>query len=179
MICSRCLQVRTPIVASRHAPAQLLRPRRLSSFHAPEATQWMSAQLRKQPDTSALNPASQRLPQLSYSRHGRRQYSTESSTSPSPTSSRSDPPSPSSALQKPDYLDAAESQIWDRLVAKLSPTELVVRDVSGGCGSMYAIEVASANFAGKNMLQQQRMVNGVLSDLMGGWHGVQLRTRAP
>ncbi|KKA28811.1 hypothetical protein TD95_002831 [Thielaviopsis punctulata] len=81
-------------------------------------------------------------------------------------------------IPKPEELDAAESQIWDILSAEFEPTALFVRDVSGGCGSMYAIEVASSKFAGLTMLKQQRLVNAALGDLVKGWHGLQLRTRA-
>ncbi|KXH44886.1 BolA-like protein [Colletotrichum nymphaeae SA-01] len=83
------------------------------------------------------------------------------------------------ALEKPDHLDDAESTIWDKLVAEFTPSELIVQDVSGGCGSMYAIDITSAKFKGANMLKQQRMVNAVLGDMMKQWHGVQLRTKAP
>lgn len=86
---------------------------------------------------------------------------------------------PPQALEKPPSLDAAESQIWDRLTAAFAPAELVVRDVSGGCGSMYLIEIAAERFHGMGVLAQQRAVNAVLKDLMGGWHGVQLKTRVP
>ena len=54
-----------------------------------------------------------------------------------------------------------------------------MRDISGGCGSMYNIEMASEKFRGLMPLKQQRMVNAVLKDMMKDWHGVQLRTRAP
>ncbi|KAI1739663.1 bola-like protein [Xylaria scruposa] len=87
---------------------------------------------------------------------------------------------PDAALpEKPDYLNDAESAIWDKLTAEFAPTELVVQDISGGCGSMYGIEIASEKFRGANMLKQQRMVNAVLGDEMKSWHGVQLRTRTP
>ncbi|KAI0455464.1 bola-like protein [Xylaria acuta] len=87
---------------------------------------------------------------------------------------------PRAALpEKPDYLNDAESAIWDKLTAEFAPTELLVQDISGGCGSMYGIEIASEKFRGANMLKQQRMVNAVLGDEMKGWHGVQLRTRTP
>lgn len=91
----------------------------------------------------------------------------------------SQPSPPSTALEKPDFLDEAESTIWDRLVDEFSPVELVVQDISGGCGSMYGIEISSDKFRGANMLKQQRMVNAVLGDLMKGWHGCQLKTRVP
>ncbi|ETS76662.1 hypothetical protein PFICI_12049 [Pestalotiopsis fici W106-1] len=106
-----------------------------------------------------------------------KQYSTSSSETSSPTASSS--PSPSTTPEKPDYLDAAESEIWDKLTAEFAPTELMVQDVSGGCGSMYGIEIASEKFRGTNMLKQQRMVNAVLGEQMKGWHGVQLRTKVP
>jgi BolA-like protein 3 len=81
--------------------------------------------------------------------------------------------------EKPDFLDDAESGIWDKLAAEFAPTELTVQDISGGCGSMYGIEITSEKFRGANMLKQQRMVNAVLGDQMKQWHGVQLRTKVP
>ncbi|KAI3336307.1 bola-like protein [Xylariaceae sp. AK1471] len=102
------------------------------------------------------------------------QYSTASNTAANAANS------PDAALpEKPDYLNEAESAIWDKLVAEFSPTEIMVQDISGGCGSMYGIEISSEKFRGANMLKQQRMVNAVLGDEMKGWHGVQLRTRVP
>ncbi|KAI0405449.1 bola-like protein [Xylaria palmicola] len=98
-------------------------------------------------------------------------------------STASNPPEPAQSdvalPEKPDYLNAAESAIWDKLAAEFEPTELIVQDISGGCGSMYGIEIASEKFRGANMLKQQRMVNAVLGDEMKNWHGVQLRTRTP
>lgn len=72
-----------------------------------------------------------------------------------------------------------ESQVWDKVVAELDPTQLVVQDISGGCGSMYFIDVSSERFRGLNMLKQQRMVNAALGELVKEWHGVQLKTRVP
>ncbi|KAF5129927.1 BolA-like protein 3 [Metarhizium anisopliae] len=81
------------------------------------------------------------------------------------------------ASQEQPSMTPAESAIADLLRAKLQPTELLVRDVSGGCGSMYAIDIASPAFKGATMLKQQRMVNAALGDVMRAWHGVQLNTR--
>lgn len=94
-----------------------------------------------------------------------------SSTSASPSAA----PTP---LEKPTDLDEHESALWDLLIAELTPTQLAVRDVSGGCGSMYAIDVTSPAFRGLGMLKQQRLVNSVLGERVKGWHGVQLRTKA-
>ncbi|KAH6898217.1 bola protein [Thelonectria olida] len=73
----------------------------------------------------------------------------------------------------------AESAIAAILSEKLSPTQLLVQDVSGGCGSMYAIDITSAAFQGQTILKQQRMVNAALGDLVKSWHGVQIRTKVP
>jgi stress-induced morphogen len=73
----------------------------------------------------------------------------------------------------------AEQSIATILTEKLQPTEVLVQDVSGGCGSMYAIEIASHQFKGQTMLKQQRMVNAALGDLVKAWHGVQIRTKVP
>lgn len=105
--------------------------------------------------------------------------STATSSPPSPTSTPAAGAAASSAPEKPDYLNDAEGVIWDRLVAEFAPAELLVQDISGGCGSMYGIEISSEKFRGLGMLKQQRMVNHVLADLMKDWHGVQLRTRVP
>ncbi|KAK3369775.1 bola protein [Lasiosphaeria ovina] len=82
-------------------------------------------------------------------------------------------------LEKPQSLTDGESQVWDRLIAELAPTQLIVQDISGGCGSMYGIEVSSEKFRGQTMLKQQRIVNAAIADLMKEWHGVQLKTRVP
>ena len=96
-------------------------------------------------------------------------FSSSAVTDPSPLES---PPA------KPDFLDPAESAVWDLLTVAFSPVELSVRDVSGGCGSMYAIDITSDKFRGCTMLKQQRMVNVVLGNLVKEWHGLQLRTKA-
>lgn len=98
--------------------------------------------------------------------------------SPRPFSASSTAPAPA-PLEKPADLTEGESQVWDRVVTELAPVELQVQDVSGGCGSMYAIDVSSEQFRGLNMLKQQRLVNSVLADMVKQWHGVQLRTRVP
>ncbi|KAG5953926.1 hypothetical protein E4U53_007838 [Claviceps sorghi] len=87
------------------------------------------------------------------------------------------PPRPQQPPPEQPSMSPAEESIAERLRRELQPTELLVRDVSGGCGSMYAIDIASPAFRGATMLKQQRMVNAALGDLMRGWHGVQLNTR--
>ncbi|CAL3970781.1 unnamed protein product [Diplocarpon coronariae] len=90
-------------------------------------------------------------------------------------SSESSPASP----KAPEHLNAKERQIWEMLMRELQCTSLEVQDISGGCGSMYGIDVVSERFRGLGMLKQQRLVNEVLGEEIKGWHGVQLKTRAP
>ena len=109
----------------------------------------------------------------------------------------------------PDYLDDKERAIFGTLRESLSPTALEVRgpgphlwstlclglrdvapgdgvltrwqvqDVSGGCGSMYAINVTSEKFRGLSMIKQHRLVNDILSEEIKKWHGLQLKTKIP
>ncbi|KAI5781200.1 bola protein [Geopyxis carbonaria] len=78
----------------------------------------------------------------------------------------------------PEHLNEKETAIFNKLSAALEPTRLEVQDVSGGCGSMYAIEITAAAFKGVNMVKQHRIVNEVLAEEIKGWHGMQLRTKA-
>lgn len=58
------------------------------------------------------------------------------------------------------------------------PRFLQVQDISGGCGSMYALEIESPMFKGLTVIKQHKMVNAVLKEEIQSWHGVQLRTKA-
>ncbi|CAK1365242.1 uncharacterized protein RHO25_010089 [Cercospora beticola] len=84
-----------------------------------------------------------------------------------------------STPQPPEYLDANERRIFDLLVQDLSPTKLEVQDISGGCGSMYALDIVSEAFKGLPVIKQHRLVNKVLGEEIKKWHGVQLKTKAP
>jgi BolA-like protein 3 len=54
-----------------------------------------------------------------------------------------------------------------------------VQDISGGCGSMYALEIESFKFKGLSIIKQHKLVNQVLENEIKKWHGIQLKTRAP
>ncbi|KAK3624602.1 hypothetical protein LTR56_020949 [Elasticomyces elasticus] len=84
-----------------------------------------------------------------------------------------------STVEAPDYLDESERKIFATLKAELQPTKLEVQDVSGGCGSMYALDIVSDHFKGLPVIKQHRLVNKVLGEEIKKWHGVQLKTRAP
>ncbi|KAF2448185.1 bola-like protein [Karstenula rhodostoma CBS 690.94] len=82
------------------------------------------------------------------------------------------------APEPPDYLNEAELHIFNKIKAELQPVKLEVQDISGGCGSMYALQIESERFNGLSVIKQHKMVNEVLKEEIKGWHGVQLRTKA-
>lgn len=71
-----------------------------------------------------------------------------------------------------------ETLIQEKLVKALKPERLQVMDISGGCGSMFAIDVTSAKFKGLSIVKQHKLVNEILKDDIQKWHGLQLRTKA-
>ncbi|RKF62999.1 hypothetical protein GcC1_142005 [Golovinomyces cichoracearum] len=79
----------------------------------------------------------------------------------------------------PEHLNASEKMIYLLLFRELNPRFLKVQDISGGCGSMYEIEIISERFTGLNMVKQQKMVYACLDELVKQWHGVRLKTSAP
>lgn len=76
-------------------------------------------------------------------------------------------------------MDSYESEIYSKLKTHFNPSDLIVKDVSGGCGSMFAIQIESENFKGIPMIKQHRLVNQLLKDDIKNWHGLQLKTSAP
>ncbi|KAH9906414.1 bola-like protein [Xylariomycetidae sp. FL2044] len=171
MICARC----------RHLAAAAIPRSRPASPSLRIGQRWGSA-LALKATTTRVSSRSVIYP--SRTAFTSKNYSTSpnsAATAAASATSASTPPTEEAPAvpEKPDYLNKDESAIWDKLSAEFSPTELTVQDISGGCGSMYGIEVASEKFRGVTMLKQQRMVNAVLGDEMKMWHGVQLRTRVP
>ncbi|KAF2481759.1 bola protein [Neohortaea acidophila] len=81
--------------------------------------------------------------------------------------------------QPPEFLTEGERRVFDRIMEGLAPTKLEVQDISGGCGSMYALDIVSDQFKGLPIIKQHRLVNKVLGDEMKTWHGVQMKTKAP
>ncbi|KAF1829381.1 bola-like protein [Decorospora gaudefroyi] len=91
-------------------------------------------------------------------------------------SKRSYSQSASATPEAPDYLNEAELHVFNKIKSELEPVKLEVQDISGGCGSMYAIQVESPKFKGLTVIKQHKMVNEVLKEEIKSWHGVQLRT---
>ncbi|KZT54540.1 bola-like protein, partial [Calocera cornea HHB12733] len=67
-----------------------------------------------------------------------------------------------------------ERAIADKLHEQFAPSRLDVEDVSGGCGTFYAITIQSAAFAGLGIVQQHRLVTKVLKADIEGIHGLQV-----
>ncbi|GAA5910000.1 Bol3p [Sporobolomyces salmoneus] len=86
--------------------------------------------------------------------------------------------STSSSSESPSLSDG-EQLLKSKLEESLSGASVKVQDVSGGCGSFYAIQIEHESFRGLNTIKQHRIVNQVLKDEIKGMHGLQLKTSAP
>ncbi|KAF8592478.1 bola-like protein, partial [Ramaria rubella] len=67
-----------------------------------------------------------------------------------------------------------EQKIYTKLQSKFTPSQLLVQDVSGGCGDFYAITIASDAFNGLSTLKQHRLVQDELKEEIESIHGLQV-----
>ncbi|CAH02744.1 Aim1 [Kluyveromyces lactis] len=74
-------------------------------------------------------------------------------------------------------LTPEEKLITDKLSKELNPSSISVNDISGGCGSMFSINITSDKFKGLSIVKQHKLVNEILKDDIKRWHGLQLRTK--
>ena len=74
---------------------------------------------------------------------------------------------------------SSEESIREKLVSSLQATFAEVEDISGGCGSMYKLEVESELFRGVSMVKQHQMVTNSLKDEIKEMHGLTIKTRQP
>ncbi|KAG0680106.1 BolA-like protein 3 [Kluyveromyces marxianus] len=74
-------------------------------------------------------------------------------------------------------LTPEEKLITDKLSKELKPSSITVSDISGGCGSMFSIDVTSEKFQSLSIVKQHKLVNDILKEDIKRWHGLQLRTR--
>ncbi|KAJ6443770.1 metallo-beta-lactamase domain protein [Purpureocillium lavendulum] len=167
MICSSCR------AALRAAPRRTVAtPRSLSTATA--ATSSRALARTSQLSSSSLRPVAPLTTSRPYS---------SATPPPPPPRQRQGAEAEAQAIEvDEDPLPAmtpTEASIAAVLSEALDPTFVLVQDVSGGCGSMYAIQVASRAFRGQTLLKQQRMVNAALGDRVKEWHGVQIRTVVP
>ncbi|KAH0839617.1 bola-like protein, partial [Lanmaoa asiatica] len=70
-----------------------------------------------------------------------------------------------------------EGTIVAKLIEHFSPSELAVQDVSGGCGSFFAIKIASDAFKGLSTVKQHKLVTEILKQEIQGIHGLQVSPR--
>lgn len=87
--------------------------------------------------------------------------------------------STASALNPAAASPRSEERIAALLRERLAAVDVVVRDVSGGCGSFFEIKVVSPLFVGMSVVRQHRAVNTVLEAEIGKMHGLTLKTLAP
>ncbi|OWZ67193.1 hypothetical protein AYX14_00369 [Cryptococcus neoformans] len=73
-------------------------------------------------------------------------------------------------------LDSGEEAIYKKLKERFPGSRLEVQDVSGGCGSFYAILISSPAFKGLTTVKQHKLVNECLKEDIKGIHGLQLKT---
>jgi stress-induced morphogen len=71
---------------------------------------------------------------------------------------------------------STSEQILVQKLQKLQPSALKVTDISGGCGSMFSIEITSQSFKGQSLVQQHRMVQDLIKDDIKDMHGLQIKT---
>jgi len=78
-------------------------------------------------------------------------------------------------------LSVVSFRTYQRVLWPLRDLELpsLVRRDLGGCGSFYAITVASEKLKGLPILKQHRRIKDVLKDDMAGLHGLQVRHLHP
>ncbi|KPA79311.1 hypothetical protein ABB37_05772 [Leptomonas pyrrhocoris] len=74
---------------------------------------------------------------------------------------------------------AADIQAKLQSSEALQPVRSIkVVDASAGCGSFFNIDIVSPVFQGKTLIQQHRLVNGVLKDEISAIHGFTLNTKS-
>ncbi|KAJ2815620.1 hypothetical protein FBU31_006860 [Coemansia sp. 'formosensis'] len=72
-----------------------------------------------------------------------------------------------------------ERHIFDRLLQELAPTKLAVTDSSGGCGSMYVVEIEAECFRGLTRVKQTKLVNAQLKEELKEMHGMRVICTVP
>ncbi|KAK7470957.1 hypothetical protein VKT23_002372 [Stygiomarasmius scandens] len=76
----------------------------------------------------------------------------------------------------PTHATEGERNIYEKLTEKFTPSHLKVQDVSGGCGTFYAITISSQVFNGLPIVKQHKLVTQTLKQEIEGIHGLQIKT---
>lgn len=50
-------------------------------------------------------------------------------------------------------------------------------DTSGGCGTMFHIDVESETFIEMSTVKQHKLITDILKDDIASWHGFTMKTR--
>ncbi|KAJ2559583.1 hypothetical protein EV175_000266 [Coemansia sp. RSA 1933] len=74
---------------------------------------------------------------------------------------------------------AGEQAIYDKLAGELQPVRLAVTDSSGGCGSMYVVEVEAERFRGLSRVKQTQLVTSLLRQEIQEMHGIRVLCSVP
>ncbi|XP_057544599.1 protein BOLA2 [Amaranthus tricolor] len=72
-------------------------------------------------------------------------------------------------------MGVTKEEVESTLTTKLSPVHLEVIDTSGGCGASFVIEIVSAQFEGKRLLERHRIVNAALEKEMQEIHALSIK----
>eukprot|EP00658_Telonema_sp_P-2_P083057 TRINITY_DN889_c0_g2_i5.p1 TRINITY_DN889_c0_g2~~TRINITY_DN889_c0_g2_i5.p1 ORF type:complete len:101 (-),score=37.85 TRINITY_DN889_c0_g2_i5:307-609(-) len=70
-------------------------------------------------------------------------------------------------------------RIRDLISEAVEEAEIVVEDVSGGCGAKFQLQVVSESFDGMNPLARQRQINTILKPVMPEIHAIQMKCMTP
>ena len=68
-------------------------------------------------------------------------------------------------LQQRAFSSSAVEDMAAKLEQELAATDVLVEDISGGCGSMYKLEVTSAMFASARSIRLSNLKRGAFDDL--------------
>jgi len=77
------------------------------------------------------------------------------------------------------FATTTEEEMTKLLEKELDAAQVVVEDVSGGCGASFRVEVVSSAFEGKKKLDQNRMVHRVLKNEIPNIHALTVVTKVP
>lgn len=77
------------------------------------------------------------------------------------------------------FASVAETAIEEKLQKALTVKAVKVRDTSGGCGTMFEINVTAEEFRSKSIVQQHKLVTKALQSDISQWHGFTMLTSAP
>ncbi|KAF8211445.1 bola-like protein [Mycena galopus ATCC 62051] len=80
------------------------------------------------------------------------------------------------SVPPPVESSAKEQIIRNKLTERFSPSQLQILDTSGGCGTFFAITIASEAFKGIPMVKQHQLVTRTIKEEIEEIHGLQIKT---